>query len=278
MSRLTSALLAVNTAKYRTVAIVGDVHGDYKSLTSLQKIVDLDIDLLVFLGDYADRGAEGVEVIRKVAQLRNEHPSNVIALMGNHEDYSEDGYPQFNPSTLIDEAEKKWGSWNRFFKDVFKPFVDSLPLAALIPGNALLVHAGVSSHITGIKALEHPSPRQRRDMLWSDPFDGKGEHPSIRGAGVEFGKDISTAVCKSLGVERIIRSHQPSIAMEKPNITHDGRVITVQCTSVYGGQPFVYFINPKTTKKDNYQQLKSLVPRIWEIRLKLSNRILNEDN
>jgi hypothetical protein len=250
-----SKLVFVDRQKYERVAIVGDVHGDYETLSTFLEIIDFSKDLLVFLGDYADRGVHGVEVISKVSQLRKEHPENVVALMGNHEDYTENGHPEFSPCTLIDEAEKKWGNWNRFFSDVFKPFVDSLPLAALIPGNALLVHGGVSSQITGIEALQHPSPCQKRDILWSDPFDGEGEHPSIRGAGVEFGADISKSVCKEFGVERIIRSHQPTIALQKPNLMHNGRVVTVQCTSVYGGHPYVYFIDPKTTKKDNYQQL-----------------------
>ena len=93
------------------------MHGDYKSLVALLELVDLDGDLLVFLGDYADRGPSGVEVIRTVAELRKEHPKNVVALMGNHEDFTESGEPNFNPCTLINEAQAKTGSWQTYFRN-----------------------------------------------------------------------------------------------------------------------------------------------------------------
>ena len=150
-------MVVVEPQNFGRIGVLGDLHGDYKSLTALLKIVDLDADLLVFLGDYADRGADGVEVIRAVTQLRKEHAKNVIALMGNHEDFTESGEPNFNPCTLIDEAQAKTGSWNTYFREELKPFIDTLPLCALIPNNALLVHGGVSSKIHGIGDLKAPS-------------------------------------------------------------------------------------------------------------------------
>ncbi|MCW4004938.1 MAG: serine/threonine protein phosphatase [Candidatus Bathyarchaeota archaeon] len=249
---MNSALVVVNPKKYDRIGVVGDLHGDYKALDALLGLVDLNRDLLVFLGDYADRGAFGVETIRRVAALHKEHPNNVVALMGNHEDYTNYGEPKFSPATLINEAEAKVGSWNRFFKDEFKPFIDSLQLSALIQGNALLVHGGVSSKLTKIDDLKSPSADLRLDILWSDPFDGEGERPNRRGAGVEFGADVSASVCRALGVERIIRSHQPMIAKNKPHYAHGGRVVTVQATSVYDGVPLIYFIDPVSSKNDYY--------------------------
>jgi hypothetical protein len=244
----------VESNKYGRIAVIGDLHGDYKSLLALLKLVDLNVDLLVFLGDYADRGPDGVEVIRKVAKLQKEHPENVLPLMGNHEDYSRYGEPQFNPCTLIAEVEAKGGSWSRYFQDELHPFISSLHLCALIPSNALLVHGGVSSKIKGISDLEHPSDELRTDLLWSDPIDGEGEKPNwMRGAGVEWGCDVSKAVCSTLGVERIIRSHEPQLAAKKPHVSHGGRVITLNATTVYGGKPFIYSIDPLSTKKDSYK-------------------------
>ena len=246
-----SQLVVIEDCRYSNVGVVGDLHGDYKALQALLKTVDLDSDLLIFLGDYADRGPDGVEVIRTVNALRQQYPKNVVALMGNHEDYSSEGVPNFNPCTVIGEAEAKTGSWGRYFLNELKPFIDSLSLCALIPGNALLVHGGVSSKITKLDDLKEPSDELRIDMLWSDPIDGVDEDPNWgRGAGVEFGADVSTAVCRVLGVERIIRSHQPQLAASKPYVMHDGRVVTVNATSVYGGTPFVYFLDLKASGKD----------------------------
>ena len=249
-------LVVIDPQNYARIGVVGDLHGDHESLAALLKLVDLHADLLVILGDYADRGPDGVEVIRTVATLRREHPKNVIALMGNHEDFSDNGNPNFNPCTLIEEAQAKTGNWNRYFREELKPFIDTLPLCALVPNNALLVHGGVSSKLRGTDDLRAPSEELRMDLLWSDPMDGKGEDPNYgRGAGVEFGADISEAVCRALGVGRIIRSHQPQLASTKPHISHGGRVVTVNATTVYGGHPFVYFIDPNSTKNDFYRSI-----------------------
>jgi hypothetical protein len=249
-------LVTVESGKFGKIAVVGDLHGDFGTLQRILKVVDLDVDLLVFLGDYADRGPDGVEVIRTVAQLRKKHPENVVALKGNHEDFSVDGIPNFNPCTLIGEAEAKLGNWGIYFEEELLPFIESLPLACLIVGNALLVHGGISSKIVSKKDLEAPSEELCIDLLWSDPFDGKGEDPNFgRGAGVEFGSDVSKAVCEALGVERIVRSHQPQLAAQKPHVMHNGRLITLNATTVYGGLPFIYFIDPKTVKRDYYQSV-----------------------
>jgi diadenosine tetraphosphatase ApaH/serine/threonine PP2A family protein phosphatase len=270
--RLKSESVIVEPGNYRWVAVIGDLHGDIKALTALLKPIDLSADLLVFLGDYADRGEYGVETVRKVAELQREHSENVLALMGNHEDYSDAGEPNFSPATLIEEAQAKTGSWDTYFQKELKPFIDNLHLCALIPNNALLVHGGVSSKIKGIDDLKSPSEELRIDLLWSDPMDGDGEAPNYRrGAGVEWGADVSEVVCRALGVGRIIRSHEPQRAMSGPAIVHGVRVVTVSATSVYGGAPFVYFVDPKTIKKDFFKKINGHIEpvmsqkRIWQV-------------
>lgn len=249
-------LIVIEPQTYGRVGVVGDLHGDYKTLQGMLKIVDLDADLLVFLGDYADRGPDGVEVIRTIKALTQQHPKNVVPLMGNHEDYTANGVPNFNPCTLIGEAEVKTGSWGLYFLNELKPFIDNLSLCALIPGNALFVHGGVSSKISSLEDLKEPSEELRADLLWSDPKEDDGEDPNwSRGAGVEYGADVSASVCHALGVQRIIRSHQPQLAASMPRLMHDGRVVTVNATSVYGGEPFVYFVDPKTSRKDYYRTI-----------------------
>jgi diadenosine tetraphosphatase ApaH/serine/threonine PP2A family protein phosphatase len=253
---LKSSLIRVEPQKYGKIGIVGDLHGDYQTLQALLKIVDLDADLLVFLGDYADRGSDGIEVIRNVTQIRKHHPDSIVALMGNHEDYSDTGNPNFSPCTLIQEATTKLGNWGTYFSEELKPFIESLPLCCLIPNNALLVHGGVSSKLTDAAALESPSEDLQMDLLWSDPFEGQGEDLNYsRGAGVAFGSDVSAAICQHLEVKRIIRSHQPQLATTKPHIMHNGRVITVNTTTVYGGSPFIYFVDPQSARQDYYQNI-----------------------
>lgn len=61
---------------------VSDIHGCYdKYLALLERISFSAEDTLFFLGDAADRGPDGIAVIRDLM-----HRPNVISLLGNHED------------------------------------------------------------------------------------------------------------------------------------------------------------------------------------------------
>ncbi len=42
--------------RLKRLIVVGDLHGDYNTLSSLLKVANLTEDGIVFLGDYADRG------------------------------------------------------------------------------------------------------------------------------------------------------------------------------------------------------------------------------
>lgn len=77
--------------------VVGDVHGAHDKLRVLLMEAGLidrmgqwtgGSDRLVFLGDYVDRGADGLGVIRLIRELEYlapKHGGRVAALLGNHE-------------------------------------------------------------------------------------------------------------------------------------------------------------------------------------------------
>jgi len=70
----------------RTI-IIGDIHGCLESLNNLlQKLFPLinETDLLIFLGDYVDRGPDTKGVIDLLIKLKKKHP-RVITLKGNHD-------------------------------------------------------------------------------------------------------------------------------------------------------------------------------------------------
>lgn len=229
------------------VLVFGDIHGDLASLEAGLALVE-DGDTLVFLGDYADRGPHGVEVIERIDDLVHSRRDRVVALLGNHEVYSKDGRPSFRPCTLVSEATDKRGSWAAFFKR-FSSFVSQLSLAALLPGAALFVHGGVGPECTSAEVFAHPSQSVFDDVLWSDPGAKRGLHPSRRGIGHVFGIDVSRRVIEALGVVRVIRSHEPRKAASGPVEEHDGAVMTVSSTDVYGGRPHV--VEMRCRRSDN---------------------------
>lgn len=64
---------------------VGDIHGQVTMLRALWKQLPLkDDDVLLFLGDYIDRGEDSCGVIEELLKIQQQH-ENVIFLRGNHE-------------------------------------------------------------------------------------------------------------------------------------------------------------------------------------------------
>jgi Calcineurin-like phosphoesterase len=68
------------------ILAVGDIHGSYDKLIRLMEKVELDPekDVLIFLGDYIDRGNQSKEVVNYLIQLKEQFRSAVF-LLGNHE-------------------------------------------------------------------------------------------------------------------------------------------------------------------------------------------------
>ena len=74
----------INDSGWRRVIAIGDIHGNFDRLANLWDKLDATADdLIIFLGDYVDRGAKVAEVLTWVmAQSRLD---NFIFLRGNHE-------------------------------------------------------------------------------------------------------------------------------------------------------------------------------------------------
>jgi serine/threonine-protein phosphatase 5 len=238
------------------VFVVGDLHGDYESFKNSLKIFDKDKnkeDILVFLGDYADRGENGVEIISKLYELLKTR-KDIVALKGNHEDYSKDGEPRFYPCDLIDEANTKInGGWEVFWKESFQNFLEYLK-PAYIAGKVLFVHGGISKKIQSREELF--KKENEEILLWSDPYDGEGEIPSSRGAGVEFGEDVTNKVLQKLDIKLIIRSHQPNkAAYGQPYFEHSGKIVTINSSILYG-IPFMVLVDPEKAKIEKVVSLR----------------------
>lgn len=235
------------TGSNRYVYVAGDLHGDYDSFREIMRIHNKPVkdSLLLFLGDYADRGSQGVEIITELNSLLDKR-DEIVALKGNHEIYK-NSKPEFFPCDLIHEAELKNNSWHNFYNEVFSDFLKKLHIAAII-NNVLFIHAGVFSGITGITDLTKKENEEY--LLWSDPSPEPGEHMSVRGAGVEFGEDVTERVLSALGLKLIIRSHEPRKAGLGPFEEHGGRIITTNACNSYGEswRPFILKVDTEDLK------------------------------
>jgi len=71
---------------YNRIIVVGDIHGYCDPVIELLKKIDpSQKDLLIFIGDYIDRGHESRQVIDELIQLKIDH-DDILFLKGNHED------------------------------------------------------------------------------------------------------------------------------------------------------------------------------------------------
>ena len=225
------------------LVVFGDIHGDLATLEAGLSLRQPK-DITIFLGDYADRGPNGIEVIERVDELLDTESDRVVALKGNHEDYDKNGEPSFYPCDLVDEAIAKRGSWMSYF-EVFEGFVEKLQIAAYVPGALLCVHGGVPESLS-LEDLKACVRSVETELIWNDPGNRRGVHPSRRGIGHRFGVDISRGLCESLGIKAICRSHEPAKALDSPYVEHSSLVVTTSSTRMYRGRAFVIVVDPSS--------------------------------
>ena len=75
------------TNKDYKIFAIGDIHGCLWSLEKLLNILPVNWgkDLVIFLGDYIDRGPDPKGVIEKMLELKELYGDKIIPLKGNHE-------------------------------------------------------------------------------------------------------------------------------------------------------------------------------------------------
>jgi len=215
--------------------VIGDLHGHLESLTKilktssfLQKIQRGERSLVIFLGDYGDRGAYSPEVYYIVLKLKESFPNNVVLMRGNHEGpYDLLAHPHDLPADLHSHFGEEWFSAYLKLKELF----NQLYTAVIVRDRCVMLHGGVPSQAKSLDDLayahvKHPKESHLEEILWSDPEEGiKGTHPSPRGAGKLFGPDMTTDFLAMLNVKALIRGHEP--ADDGYKINHNGRVLTL---------------------------------------------------
>jgi protein phosphatase len=215
--------------------IVGDLHGDLETLVQIltnSKFIDKmqrkEQILLVFLGDYGDRGVYSPEVFYIVLKLKTTYPANVVLLRGNHEG-PRDILP--SPHDLPTHLQRRFGAeWSLAYEKL-RALFDELHLGVLVKQKFIMLHGGVPSQAKTIEDVafahqKHPAESHLEEILWSDPEENlTGTHQSPRGAGRLFGMDVTEKFLHMLNVQMLIRGHEPAEAGYK--INHDGRVLTL---------------------------------------------------
>ncbi|OQS04980.1 serine/threonine-protein phosphatase [Thraustotheca clavata] len=241
--------ITVNEGEKLTV--VGDLHGQLKDLFTIFTTNGLpsNKNKYLFNGDFVDRGLYGTEVVMTILCFRSLYPESVFLNRGNHESRNQNSWMGFE-----EEIWEKYDGTNEgdparasVVYNMFQTFFDTLPLCALVLKKIFVVHGGLFScdnvtlaHIKAISRKREPPLHQQgfedkiyEDMLWSDPRAIAGRQPSERGAGTEFGHEVTNNFCAVNRVALVIRSHE--CVPEGYEVLHGGRLITLFSASRYCG-------------------------------------------
>jgi protein phosphatase len=209
------------------VMVIGDLHGSYSNLSIILEVFEREQPgKLVFLGDYADRGRESLEVLCRLIELKLGEPEKIVLLRGNHESKSMNTYYGF-----LEELYSKFGMEKGFklFQKFLRVYTRLSWLA--LSGNLLLIHGGipckVCSPVNGVPAsldeLIHATeavkdtyettegiPSILIQAVWNDPDGGiKWFAPNIRGEGIYvYGRLAWKTFLQNSKLKGIIRSHE----------------------------------------------------------------------
>ena len=210
--------------------VIGDIHGQLHDLLHILQITGMpsEHNIIIFNGDFVDRGAYGVECVTVLLLLKVAYPEYFHVVRGNHEDHAVNEQYHFLAEVLL-----KYGSCDLYhaIQAVFK----MMPLAHLIDEKIFVVHGGIPGPDTTLEEIlalnretDVPETGPMANMLWSDPWDEPGEGSSARGRGVLFGEDFTKAFLEKNNLELVVRSHDVTACMDNGYAkTHDGKCITI---------------------------------------------------
>mmetsp|Transcript_20999 Transcript_20999/g.64191 ORF Transcript_20999/g.64191 Transcript_20999/m.64191 type:complete len:320 (+) Transcript_20999:146-1105(+) len=192
------------------IQIIGDIHGQYSDLLRMFDFCGLPGNgaKYLFLGDYVDRGSNGLECMFLLMALKIKYPEQIWLLRGNHEHNAINRIYGFYDECRRRYSLKLW----RSFQDLF----NWLPLAALIDQRIFCLHGGLSPNLITPEDLnqfkrpiEVPDSGLLCDLLWSDPDrDITGWAENERGVSYTFGPDRVHTFLERNDLDLIVRAHQ----------------------------------------------------------------------
>lgn len=216
------------------IYVIGDIHGQLKKLVLMLQRADLiDHDLrwiggnatLWFLGDFVDRGPDGITVIDFVMRLQGEASAMgglVQSLQGNHELLLLAAYRFGRRSTgLGSNFLSRWKRNGGNLKDLKKltlrhlDWLSALPAMARV-GQHLLLHADAPLYIKYGSSIEDVNANfqkliTRSDALaWEELLEDFARRGAFHSA---YGEAFARRILDIYGGQQLIHGHTPISVM-----------------------------------------------------------------
>ncbi len=213
------------------VTVAGDYHGSIHSfIRNLWRLValghlnpDLSIKnpnmVMVFLGDYVDRGNWGVEVLTTLITLKLKNWDKVFILVGNHET----GKTPYKYG-FVEELNQKYGTGkteNSNLEAVFEHFFTLLPVGLLLQcgnNNIQCCHGGIEKNFNPKSFLKSNATYcnvgtedRCNGLFWSDFCHSNAkdlEFNEKRGKAYIANQDVTRKYLTANNLRAILRGHQ----------------------------------------------------------------------
>jgi len=217
------------------IQICGDIHGQYHDLLRMFEYCGFPPDAnYLFLGDFVDRGKNGLECICLLLAYKIKYPENFFLLRGNHECASINRIYGF-----YDECKRRYNIklWKKF-QEVF----NVLPIAAVVDEKIFCVHAGLSPDLQSMKQIQDimrptdvPDAGLLCDLMWSDPdADITGWAENDRGVSYTFGADVVGKFLQKHDFDLVVRAHQ--VVEDGYEFFADRQLVTIFTAPNYCGE------------------------------------------
>lgn len=258
------------------VYVIGDIHGQLKQLLKLLHDAQLinashvwigGTTTLWFMGDFVDRGPDGIAVVDLVMRLQQEAAAaggQVASLLGNHEMLLLAAYRFGRRSTgLGSNFITRWKQNGGNRKDIASlthrhlDWMAQLPAMALV-GDSLFMHADAPFYIKYGRSIEEVNTTLKKLLNRSDALAWEELLEEFARRGVFMntfsGEEFAARFLKQFGGQRLIHGHTPISAIlncppkkiSSPWIYAGGQCVNVDGGLSLGGPGFVYQLPRET--------------------------------
>ncbi|KAK4313751.1 hypothetical protein Pmani_014912 [Petrolisthes manimaculis] len=238
--------------------ILGDLHGNYRDLVCFEKGLwrvgpQLTPANFLFLGDYVDRGAYGIEVVSYLFAQKLLAPAKFFLLRGNHEVRDIQQAFTFHRECLDKFGERLGQSVWEAVNTVF----DCMPLAAIVDERIFCIHGGIprlEGDLNELNKIPCPLPNPEAQstiawqMMWNDPITAEEYNDDTekelevnqgfaynikRQTALVFNRAAFANFLKKFGLTHVVRAHE--VKQAGFEIQQGGQLMTVFSSSHYCG-------------------------------------------
>ena len=218
------------------IQICGDIHGQFTDLLRLFENCGFPPDAnYLFLGDYVDRGKNGLECICLLFAYKVKYPENFFLLRGNHECASINRIYGF-----YDECKRRYNikTWKKF-QDVFNgcrsPPSSTRRSSASTPASRPTCRACPDQIRNIQRPTDVPDSGLLCDLMWSDPeADIAGWAENDRGVSYTFGADVVGKFLNKHDYDLVVRAHQ--VVEDGYEFFADRQLVTIFSAPNYCGE------------------------------------------